>query len=488
MTGTLLLLLTFSPTAPPTRVPVDDVVLEALKAWEVPGAAVVIVSPDKCLHLQGYGLRQTDTKQPVTPDTIFPLASCSKAFTTTLVASLVDDGKLKWDDPVRRHLPDFHLSDPAADALVTLRDLAAHRTGVASHDLLWYRAPWSQTEMVRRVGKLPLSCPFRTDMQYQSIMYIALGQAAAAAGGKPWKDLVDERIRVPLGMRSMSYTSAEALKATDHSSGHHLDKEGKLTPVEWYEQKEPNPAGSVNASARDLALWLQFHLNGGKHGDDQLISEASLSETHSPQTIIRLEGGARAINPDTIQLSYGLGWVVQDYRGHLVVQHAGLIDGFRVHLTILPKDGYAFAILANREATRMNLALSNTLVDLLLKLPKRDWNKYLGDVLKEEEEEAKIRNRQRELSQPPNSVPTVSLEKFAGEFEEAAYGPATIRAGKDGLVWEWGTWKLPLVHYAFDTFRLKSDDSRLNGASLTFQVAGGTVGAFKLFGLSFRKK
>src|SRR5438874_404146 len=141
---------------------VDTLVEDALTAWEVPGVAVVIVDREKALWLKGYGRRELNGDPPVTPATIFPLASCSKAFTTTLLAMLADDGKLAWDDLVRKHLPDFHLADPLADAQVNLRDLLTHRTGLAGHDLLWYRSPLAQEELVRRAGRLPLEKPFRT--------------------------------------------------------------------------------------------------------------------------------------------------------------------------------------------------------------------------------------------------------------------------------------------------------------------------------------
>jgi CubicO group peptidase (beta-lactamase class C family) len=481
-----LLLALAVPAADPAPAHIDRLVDQALRAWDVPGAAVVLVSPDRVVHLKGYGVRELHGA-PVTPDTGFPLASCSKAFTTALAAQLADEGKLSWDEPVRKHLPEFHLSDPAADALVSLRDLAAHRTGVASHDLLWYRAPWSQAELVKRVRYLPLSRPFRTEMQYQSIMYVALGRAVAAAGGKPWEDLVSERLLRPLGMSGVTLTTVAAAKQADRAAGHRPDKDGKLAVIPWYEQPVPNPAGSVNASARDLAPWLRLHLNDGKNGDEQLVPAAGIRETRRPHTVIRVEGAAQKMNPDTHQISYGLGWVIQDYRGHLLVMHAGLIDGFRAHLTLLPKDGYAFAILANREGTRMNLALSNALVDLLLGLPEKDWNKYLLDVLADEQVEAKIRAKRVEQGRRPGQAPSVPVERLAGTYEEPAYGRATVRLGTDGLIWEWGPWKLPLEHYAGDTFRLKADNEHLNGIAVQFQVVEGAVRGFRMIGLVFER-
>lgn len=485
----LLIALAAVPAAgPPVDRRIDPVVEAALTAWEVPGAAVVVVAPDRVIHLKGYGVRRLGQKDPVTPDTVFPLASCTKAFTTALAARLADEGKLAWDDPVRKHLPDFHLSDPDADRLVTLRDLAAHRTGLAGHDLLWYRSQLSQDELVRRAAKLPLARPFRTEMQYQTIMYVALGQAAARAGGKAWDELLTDRLLKPLGMTGATLTTTAAAKASDRAAGNRPGPDGKLAEVRWYEQPAPNPAGSVNATARDLAAWLRFHLADGKHGDDQLVSAAGLRETRTPQTVIRAEGGADALNPDANVLSYGLGWVVQDYRGHLLCQHTGLIDGFRAHLTLLPKDGYALAVLANREGTRMNLALSNTLVDLLLGLPAKDWNKYLRGVLADEAAARRVQARKEDLGRRPDTAPAVPLADLAGVYEDAAYGRATVRAGKDGLEWDWKPWTGRLEHYAFDTFRLRAGDERLDGQFVRFQVADEKVISFRLFGVNFKRK
>ncbi|HKA06606.1 MAG TPA: serine hydrolase [Gemmataceae bacterium] len=481
-----LLALVLLPAAAPALDRIDRLVTEALEAWDAPGAAVVIVSPDRVIHLKGYGVREIAGK-PVTPDTIFPLASCSKAFTTTLMAALADDGKLVWDDPVRKHLPDFHLSDPAADKLVTLRDLVAHRTGVASHDLLWYRSPLSQDELIRRVGKLPLVRPFRTELQYQTIMYIAAGHAAARAGGKPWAELIEERLLKPLGMSGVVLTTTEAKKRLDRAEGYRPGKDGKLAVVPWYEQPEPNAAGSVASSARDLAPWLQLHLNGGSHGGERLISEANLRETHTPQVVIRMGPAVSAMSPETQQISYGLGWVIQDYRGRMQIMHAGLIDGFRVHLTLLPKDGFAFAILANREGTRMNLALSNALTDLLVDLPAKDWNKYLLGVVADEQAEARRRARQEELNRR-EVPPSAPLEAFAGEYEDDAYGAATIRVEKDHLVWEWGPWKVSLEHYSGDVFRLKSDFEHLNGLFAKFVVKDKDPQELRLPVVTFRRK
>lgn len=479
------LVLALCPIANPSAERFDALVEEARKSWDVPGVALVVVSSDQTTHLKGYGVRQLGRPEPITPDSTFPLASCTKAFTTTLAAMLVDQSKLNWDDPVRKHLDEFQLSDPAANALVSLRDLAAHRTGVAGHDLLWYRSPFTQTELVQRAGKLPLSRPFRQEMQYQNIMYVALGQAIARAGGDSWENLIAEKILKPLEMKATTLTTVEAAKAKDLASGHRLNGDGKLAVTSWYEQKVPNPALSIHTTARDLIPWLQLHLNLGKHNNQQLVSEASLSETHQPNTVVPVRGGVKKLMPETLQMSYGLAWVVQDYRGELVVQHAGIIDGFRVHLTLLPRRGLAFAILANREATRMNLALSNSMIDLLLALPAKDWNGHFGDIVAEEALSKQLQIRREDLGRKPTILPDIPIQQLAGKYEEPAYGTTSLNFEKDRLFWEWGPRKVLLEHYRGNVFQLRSENVLLDRAFLTFEVSEGRSTSYRLLGLKF---
>jgi CubicO group peptidase (beta-lactamase class C family) len=467
--------------------PIDQSIRDALAFWEVPGAAVVVVSKDKVVHLKGYGVRERNGPE-VTPDTLFPLASCSKSFTSALLAQLVDERKLSWDDPVRKQLPWFHLSDKNADAMVVLRDLLSHRTGVGGHDLLWYRSPWGNEEIVRRTCLLPLAHPFRTEMEYQSAMYTALGLTAAKATGQSWEELLRERLFKPLGMKDVSLTTTEAAQVANRAVGYRVDKGGKLQAVPWYAMKTPNAAGSVNATASSLVPWLQLYLNQGKHRDQQIISEENLRETITPQIPIRLAGPGLAINPESQQISYGMGWVIQDYRGKLMVQHAGLIDGFRVHLTLLPKDGIALAILANREGTRFNLALSNTLVDRLLNLERRDWNKTLQEAVDEEETAKKLKAKQEELARRPGTMPSLPLKGFTGTYTNAVFGDATIGLDQDRLVWEWGNWKVPLNHFHFDIFRLDADNPHLDRTFLQFRVREGKVDAFQILGHIFVRK
>ncbi len=433
---------------------VDTLVGEAARYWHVPGVAVAVVRGGEVVYLKGHGARDTATGEPVTPDTVFPLASCTKAFTSAALAALVDDGKLTWDDPVRKHVPFFHLSDRLADQDVRIRDLLCHRTGVGSHDLLWYRAPWSPEESVRRVALLPLDRPFRSAFQYQSTMYTAAGFAVASAGKMPWEDFVRARLLEPLGMKSTFCTSAAAAGHADRATGYEPGDRGEPVAMPPYPLDKPDAAGSVHSTARDLARWLQFHLGGGTPDGKRVVSDASLGETHRPQVVIPMSGLDRAIHPDTVQMSYGMGWVIQDYRGHRLVSHAGIIDGFRCHLAMAPDDRLGVVVLANLHRTRMNQALSNALVDQFLGLQPRDWNALVGAVARQEAANAEAGLRARESARRRDTHPSLPAAAYAGTYEHPAFGTARVTLERGQLVWTFNNFGAPLQHYQFDTFTL----------------------------------
>jgi CubicO group peptidase (beta-lactamase class C family) len=460
---------------------VDAIVQDALKFWYVPGIAVGIVRNDQVIYLKGHGVKEVGKVDPVTPDTVFPLASCTKAFTTTAMAMRVDEGKMNWDDPVRKYVEFFHVSDPAADALVTLRDLVSHRTGVGPHELLWYRAPWSQEDAIRRIGKVKLDYPFRSGFRYQTTMFTTAGWAVGLMRGEGrgtrdeqerpvglplsprpspldgWADFVQKRILDPLEMKRTSLVTTKAVASADHASPHRLNSEGKLEPIPWYAMDKPEPAGSINSCARDLCQWMRLQLADGSFAGKRLVSAKNLQETRTPQTIIRLEGNVRDMNPDTTQISYGMGWVIQDYRGQLLVSHAGAIDGFRAHITLIPKAKIGIVLLNNLDKTHMNLAVSNNLVDLLLGLSKKDWNAYVGEQGRKQEAAARDRCVQREKQRKPESKPSLPLPAYAGSYEDPAYGTAVITQKDRSLVWKWSSFTCRLDHFAADTFAVDSD-------------------------------
>lgn len=466
---------------PVTNHPIGLRVEEALRQWSVPGCVVLVVDRDQILYFQAHGRRHFAREQPLAKTHLFPMASCTKAFTTTLLAMLVEDGTLHWDDRVRQHLPDFHLADAEADRQATLRDLLTHRCGVEGHDLLWYHAPWDIQESIRRLGKVAPSYPFRGGFAYQSILVAAAGLAATQTAGRPWESLMQARIFTPLGMTS-AVCHDRQLSPAQRPIGHRQTLNGRLETVPWYPLETPNPAGTILLAAADLAPWLRLHLNQGRHADQQLIAANVLAETHQPQTPIPLDATNRRLNPDTKALAYGMGWVVRDHRGHRELAHAGKIDGFLVHLTLLPDAGYGLAILGNLERTRMNLALSNTLVDYLLDLPPQDWHHYFQQLQAEDRRHRQEQLTALEQSRQPDQEPSLPLEAYAGIYHNPAYGQATIQHTPAGLRWQWSSFERMLDHHHGDVFRIR-DPHLLQAELLTFTRMDGQVGSFHMVGV-----
>ena len=460
----------------------------SLAAWKSPGLAVAVVKGTDTVLLKGYGTTRLGADGPVTPRTLFPMGSCTKALTSALLAGLADDGKLSFDDPVRKHLPDFHLADPAADAKVTLRDLMSHRTGAAAHDFLWYHAPWDRLELVRRIQYLPTSYPFRGGYEYSSVMVMAAGQAAANAGGAPWEDLVRDRLTKPLGMANTVLTSAAAAGVKGRAAGHKLRPDGTVEPMPEYVLTEANPAGSAFTTAADSVAWLRFHLDDGRHDGKRVVSSANLRETRTAQTPMpRTDPEIAAVYPDSARVDYAMGWVVYDYRGREVVAHGGVMDGFRTLILLVPKERLGIALFNNLHHTKLNLAAGHALLDRLLgEKPARDWDAYYLKLEATERAEKAAADKARDAARDPNTRPSAALDQYAGTYTHPAYGEATV-ALKDGtLHWTWSGFASPLAHDQDDTFRATAGHHA--GRLIDFRTRAGRVNALRFIGVVFDRK
>jgi CubicO group peptidase (beta-lactamase class C family) len=430
----------------------------------VPGIAAVVIVDDKPYYAVA-GVRKLGGDSAVTPDTLFPIGSCTKAFTATALGCLVDDGAADWDDLVRKHLPWFRLDDPLADRQVALRDLLCHRTGLGRHDLLWYRAPWSVEESVRRLAFLPRSTSFRSTYEYNNLAYLAAGLAIARAAKKPWHEFVRERLLQPLDMNHVVFTSGEAQRAANHASPHGHDAKGEVVSIAWYnDDRQIRASGSMKASVSDLSKWVRFQLGGRPYqGDKPPVSAEALAQTHTPQIPVPLSAAEREVG--ATQASYGLGWHITDYRGHAVHEHGGAVDGFRARTILVPRRKLGLVLLTNLEDMGIVNAAGNNLLDYLLGLEKKDWNAFF-DGERQKAEAA----RQKRLSQRPRRVPDTKpsrdLAAYAGTYSEPAYGKATVRLDGESLVLSWSSFKLPLKPFHYETFMPDLKNERAPAAPL----------------------
>jgi CubicO group peptidase (beta-lactamase class C family) len=487
--ASLTLALSLSAFAQPSFDPktVDRVMLATMKAWQIPGMAVAIVKNDRVAYVAGYGVKDLASNAPVTVDTMFQLASTSKAFTSTAVAMLADDGKLSFDDPVRQHLPYFRLADACADSQVTLRDIMSHRTGLSRHDELWDNTPLTREQVIRAMGDVELTKPFRTTYQYQNIMFITAGEVVAQESGMSWDDFVRTRIFKPLAMTHTATSDAD-WNANDHATGYQYDwKTDRVTPQRPGDTTTIGAGGAIKSTARDMANWLRFQLGDGMFAGKQIVSAEMLSETKAPHTVIRLEKTTRDAHPESNVLSYALGWNVQDYRGELLVSHSGALNGFRAHVDLLPRRNAGFVLLSNLGRGYALIALRNTLADMLTGKPLRDWNAYYLMIDRKLDEKDAKDKAAHKATRKPDTHPSRELAAYAGTYTNKAYGDVKISLVRDGLVLQWNRLMVPLTHFHYDIFNAESEYDELDEDVAFALGADGEVATLTLFGESFRR-
>lgn len=451
----LLLVLTQLAYAQAPEAGFDEYVQKAIKEWEVPGLAIAVVKDDRIVFAKGYGVRELGGTAAVNERTLFAIGSSSKAFTAATIAMLVDEGKIKWDDPVTKYLPAFQLFDTYATHELMVRDLLTHRSGLERGDLIWYASPYDRNEVLRRVRFLKPSWSLRSRFGYQNIMFLAAGQVAAAVTGKEWDDAVRERIFVPLGMTASS-TSIKSLAASDNVASPHTKIDDKLQKIAWRNIDNIGPAGSINSNVIDMAQWLRMNLGGGMYEKKRVLSAAAVKEMQTPQTVIRIEGQNERLYPDAHFLNYGLGWFLSDYRGRKLVEHGGAIDGMRAEVAMLPEEKLGVVILTNRGGSVLPHVLMYRVMDAYLNVAeKRDWSAEMLKKFKPLEELAKAAEKKTEDERVKGTSPSLALEKYAGTYQNEMYGEAKF-AFKDGkLTSEFGpNFAGDLQHWHYDTFRV----------------------------------
>src|ERR1044071_2851438 len=403
----------------------DEYVNKAIKDWEVPGLAIAIIKNDRIVYAKGYGVRELGKSAPVDEHTLFAIGSSSKAFTAASIAMLVDDGKLKWDDPATKALPGFQLFDPYATREMTVRDLLCHRSGLERGDFLWYASPYDREEILRRVRYLKPTWSFRSMFGYQNIMYLAAGQTITAVSGKNWDDFIRDRIFTPLQMTSSS-TSIKSLNSSDNVATPHAKMDEKVQVIPWRNIDNIAPAGSINSNVLDMAQWVRLQLGEGAYKNERLISSGAVKEMHMSQTVIRFEPPWSLLWPETHFLNYGLGWFLHDHRGRKVVQHGGNIDGMSALVAMIPEEKLGLVILTNMNGTPLPDALAARVFDLYLGVEPKD---YSADLLKTYSgmlAQAQQAQKKQEESRIKGTSPSVALEKYAGSYNDEMYGDAKV--------------------------------------------------------------
>lgn len=304
----------------------------------IPGMALAIVKDDQIIYAKGLGYKDFEKQVPVTADTQFAIGSATKAFTALSVLMTQDEGKLNLDDSPKKYLSYFKMKDEETDKNITIRDLLSHSSGLNRTDLAMITGKLSRAELIQVAGEAKPTAKLREKFQYQNIMFAAAGEIVAQTQKQPWEKFVPERVFKPLGMTNSTMSMSEMQKVKDYSFGYDYNfdtKETRRLPFRDIDQVAP--AGSINSSAKDMAQWLRFVLNGGTVGGKRLVSEKGVEEWLKPQMKISPNG----------KFNYGLGWFLQEWNGLKVVQHGGNIDGFNALVAMIPEKKLGFVMLTN---------------------------------------------------------------------------------------------------------------------------------------------
>ena len=455
----------------------DAYVEHAKQQWgsDVPGLSLAIVQGDSVVYTKGYGVREVGKPERVDAHTLFAIGSNTKSMTAALVGMLVDDGKMRWDDAAWTYLPGFRVADPYVSREATIRDLLSHRTDVENNLSVWYRSPLSRAQLLERLRFLKQEGSFRSHFLYNNLMVMTAGEAAAAVAGRPWEELLRQRLFTPLGMRESLTSSRELTPASDVAAPH-MQFDGALVAVPHVDASNIGPAGSVYSNAVDMAQYLRLQIGHGVYRGTRLVSDASVAQMRTVTTPI---GTWQATVPDSdvTVAGYGLCWLIESFRGHRLIRHNGSIDGYLADMQVLPDDRIGVVVLTNQMTRPLPEAIVNHVLDVALGLRPRDWNGEAVARAKAQDAQVAARARAQQTPQSQSAAgvgPMLPLERYAGTYSDSLRGDVTIRLadGKLVLAYHPGL-TATLEPLRYNTFRLawQRPNVYANGTSLaTFTV------------------
>ncbi|HEV3484288.1 MAG TPA: serine hydrolase domain-containing protein, partial [Vicinamibacterales bacterium] len=343
---------------------IDAFIERELAAQKIAGAAVGVVVGDEVVLLEGYGWRDIEAKKPVTPDTMFPIASITKQFTVASLGTLARQGKLDWDTPVRDYMPEFRLNDDYATLRATPRDLVTHRIGLPRHDLAWFGSTLTREELYNQLRHYAFSKDIRTRFQYNNFMYMTAGYLAGRISGRSYEEHVRKSLLEPLGMTRTHFELASIGTDADGAAGYQLDNALKLVRDEYESAEQMAPTGGLNSTARDMTRWMRMMLSGGEFEGKRILQKSDVDAMMQPNMPI-----GPSVFPEIGYRSYGMGLFVSNYRGYETASHGGNMPGAAAVVFMIPREKIGIVVLTNRSGARLRDGLPYEIADRLLGLP-----------------------------------------------------------------------------------------------------------------------
>jgi CubicO group peptidase (beta-lactamase class C family) len=439
----------------------DAFMEKALKDWNAPGIGVGIVVGDKLVFAKGYGYRDYEKKLPVTPQTMFTIASNTKLFTAVAAGMLVEEGKLTWDRPIKESVPTIEFYDSYLNNTITLRDMLAHRTGITRHDSIWYKSDYTTKELFERLKYLePKETP-RQIFLYNNMMYAGAGYVIELQSGKPWAQFVRERILQPLNMNSTVFTITDMLKQPDVGVPFTERRDSfELYKIPYYEEQQGvAPAGAIISNIEDMSHWLIALMNNGRYNGKQVLPPKVLAATLEPAIALPNTTGLQRGWWELLNQAYGMGRWTASYRGHLIAFHGGDLPGFHSQVSYLPNDhiGVIVFVIGNHTAPLYN-PISYNIYERLLGMEPTPWTDRLLDIRLKGKKAGTEARSQEGFGRVPDTKPSHPLEDYTGEYEHPAYGLVKIGMKNNALQFEFHKTMLPLNHFHYDRFDTPNDE------------------------------
>jgi len=424
-----------------------------LKDWHVAGFAVAVVEKKKVIFAKGFGYRDYANKKPVTPNTMFAIGSCTKAFTSGLLGVLRNENKISFDEKPAVYVPELKFFNDEMNNTIIVKDLMSHRTGLPRHDLSWYffNTP-SKDSLIRRIQYMEPFTGVRQQWYYNNFMFLTQGVIAEKITGQTWEKNIADRFFKPLGMRTSNVSIAELASSTEPSLGYDLKSDSVITKSDYYNISGMAPAGSINSSVNEMSNWLTTWINGGKFEGQQILPPSYVSEAISSQMVV---AGAPPTgeHPDVQFANYGYGWFLASYRGHYRVEHGGNIDGFSASTSFFPSDSIGIVVLVNQNGSPVPSIVRNILADRLLKLPNFDWSKEMKDAVAKRKKEEKETTAKKTSVTKKGTRPSHLPEEFEGAYSLNGYGRFQLKTSHDSIFVHLGQNTYWLRHVHYDVFQ-----------------------------------
>ncbi len=429
---------------------------QLLEKYGTPSVQLGIIRDDKIIFNQAFGYSNVERKEKATKDTVYAIASCTKAFVAMGIAKLVDEGKLEWDKTIKEYIPWFEMYDENVSKSLTVRDILCHRCGLPRHDTVWYLNPNENRGLIEKLKYLEPSKPFRTTLQYQNIMYALAGYLIEEVTGTSWGDYIEENITKSIGMEVTSFGTEEAIGQGAVATPYENDGKAVKSMDHYmtYRENIIDASGSIYSNTTNMLKWVQFNLNEGFYKEEEIVGNIEVLECHTPQMINRT---MRSKNVPEIDMeSYGLGWFIESFKGHKLVYHGGNINGFVAMVAFIPKSNAGFCFLINEDESILQDILHNAITEFLLGHNRFDyWEEVF---VKERENMTKMKKDSLDslMTGSNKDVPMpLNLNEYVGKYSHKAYGDIEVRIKDEGLVYEYAILRGELEHVNLNTVFMK---------------------------------